>query len=132
MTRLVPESLAPYVGQLTISKRLLHPAFSPLSLCNEQTCRGDFQRAATIRWILPFGIFHGFLESRNDCRIHFSIGAPRVVSWDSPIVYAVCDGDLQGARNLFATGKASIWDYTIDGLPVFVVSWLWTENMNER
>ena len=122
VTRLVPKYLAPYIGQLSISKRLLHPTFSSWSLCNVQTCRGDFQQAATIRWVLPFRIFHGFLESRNDCCIHFSIGAPRVVRCDSPIMHAVWNGDSQGVRELFATGKASIWDYTINGYPVFVVS----------
>ena len=124
VTRLVPECLASYVGQLTISKRLLHPTFSPWSLCNVQTCRGDFRQAATVQWVLPFSILQGYLESRNDCCIHFSIGAPRVIPWDSPITIAVCEGDLQSVRDLFATGKASIWDYNMSGLPLLVVSGL--------
>ena len=121
VSRLIPSWLASYVGQLTISKRLLHPTFSPWSLCNVQTCRGDFHEATTVRWTLPFRTLQGFLESRSDCRIHVSIGAPRFVPWDSPILNAVCDGDLQGVRDLFATGKASIWDCTKGGLPVFRV-----------
>ena len=85
-------------------------------------CRGDLQRAMTVQWILPFSIFDGSLQSRKARRIHFSIGAPRVVPWDSPVIRAVLLGDLQGIRNLFATGQASIWDYMTDGLPVFWVS----------
>ena len=122
VSQLIPSWLASYVGQVCVSKRLLHPAFSPWSLCSVQTCRGDFQQAMTIRLTLPFRTLQGFLESRNDCCIHFSIGAPRVVPWDSPIAVAVSNGDLQSVRNLFATGKASIWDYIIDGLPLLVVS----------
>ena len=123
IARLIPHWLAPYIGQVSLSKRLLHPTFSPWSLCNVQTCRGDFQRAATIQWILPPGILHGFLEhTSKDRRIHFSIGAPRIITLNSPISDAVWNGDLQRVRDLFATGKASIWDYTVDGLPMFRVS----------
>ena len=118
ITKLFPTWLAPYIGQISLSKHLLRSR----PPCNVQTCRGDLQRVATVQWILPPGFLHGFLESGKNRRIHFSIGAPRVVSWDSPIVYAVLDGDLQGVRELFATGKASIWDYNMNGLPVFWVS----------
>ena len=127
VTRLVPECLASYVGQLTISKRLLHPTFSPWSLCNVQTCRGDFQRAATIQRIFPPGILHGFLKHNKDRRIHFSIGAPRIVTSNSPISDAVWNRDLQRVRDLFATGQASIWDYSMNGMPVFYVSGFRTE-----
>lgn len=122
VTRLVPNLLASVVGQVSVSKRLLRPTFSPWSLCNVQTCRGDIQRAATVRWVLPFRILHGFLESSKPCPIHFAVGAPRTVPRDSPIVNAITNGNLQAVRNLFATGKASVWDYDMNGLPLIAVS----------
>lgn len=119
---LFPACFASLIGQLSISKRLLHPAFSQWSLCNVQSCRGDFQSAMTIRWILPSGLLHGLLQSRRDRRIHFCISSPRIVLWDSPIIKAVWYGNLQGVRNLFATGQASIWDYTVNHVPIIQVS----------
>ena len=119
----LPGWLATSTGQVSISQRLLHPTFSSwLSLCNVQTCRGDLRRSISLRWNSPLGLLHGSLQYiARDRQINFSLGAPRTVSWDSPIVNAVYYEDLQGVRNLFATGKASIWDYTVDGLPVFRV-----------
>ena len=124
ISQLIPGWLAPYTGQVSISKRLLHPTFSSrLSLCNVQTCRGDLRRSMSLRWNSPLGLLHGSLQYiARDRQINFSLGAPRTVSWDSPIVNAVCYGDLQGVRELFATGKASIWDYNMNSTPVFLVS----------
>ena len=124
ISRLIPGWLAPYTGQVSISKRLLHPTFlSRLSLCDVQTCRGDLRRSMSLRWNSPLGLLHGSLQYiARDRQINFSLGAPRTVSWGSPILNTIFDGDLQGVRDLFATGKASIWDYTINGSPVFWVS----------
>ena len=120
--RLIPTWLAYYIGQISISKRLLRPPWSSWSLCDEQTCRGDLQRALIVQWVLPTGFLHGSFQSSKDRRIHFLIGAPRVVRWDSPIFNALQVGDLKGVRYLFATGQASIWDYSMNGMPVFYVS----------
>ena len=121
VVQLIPDWLEPYVGQVAVSRRLLHPAFSSWSLCNEQTCRGDLRNAMTLQW--KSWLLHGYLQYvSKDRRIHFSIGAPRVISWGSPIIKAIFRGDLQSVRSLFATGQASIWDHAASGVSVFRVS----------
>ena len=123
MIKLIPGRLTYYIGQVSISKRLLHPTFSPWSLCNVSTCRGDLHRAITLQWDSPLRLLNGLLQYSKDSRIHFSLGAPRVVPYNSPLFIAIWRGDFHTIRDLFATGRASIWDYDINGLPVFCVSW---------
>ena len=122
VVRLFPTWLTPYIGQVTISKRLLTPPWSAWSCCNVATCRGDIRRAMSVQWFLPSMFLHAFLQSTKDRRIHFSIGAPRTVAYGSPLLKAVYDGNVRGVRELFATGQASIWDYDVDGTPTFWVS----------
>ena len=122
MVKLVSGWLAYYIGQVSISKRFLHPTFSPWSLCNVSTCRGDLHRAITLQWDSPLRLLNGLLQYSKDRRIHFSLGAPRVVPYNSPLFNAVWSGNYHTIRDLFATGQASIWDYDIHGLPVFSVS----------
>ena len=117
--RLFPTWLASYTGQISISKCLLHS--SPP--CNVQTCRGDARRASTVQWVLPAGFLQGCLQSsKHPGRIHFLIGAPRIVPFDAPISDAIWNGDFEYLRDLFAKRQASIWDYSVDGMPVFWVS----------
>ena len=125
VTSLIPRWLAFYIGQVYISKRLLTPAFSPWSRCNVQTCRGDLQRAITIRWILPPGLLSGCLQSSKTQPIHIFIGAPRIIPFDSLIFEAIRSRNIRSVRELFATGQASIWDHDFDGAPIFMVSLCW-------
>ena len=75
-----------------------------------------------LQWNSPLELLHGCLQYvSQDRRIHFSLGAPRVVALESDIFDAVHEGNFEGVRELFAAGQASIWDYTVNGLPVFQV-----------
>ena len=130
--QLVPVWLAPYIGQLSVSRRLLYPFWSSSNLCNVQTCRGDLQRAVTVQWSLPFGLLNirGSLQYFQGSQIQLSISAPRTVPFGSPIINAVWHGDARAVHDLFAAGKASIWDHSFDGLSVFWVSRLLSEFVN--
>ncbi|KAI0799645.1 ankyrin repeat-containing domain protein [Irpex lacteus] len=119
VTSLLPRCLTTYFGQIFISKRLLHPTFSSWSRCNLATCRGDFLEPCKICFVLPPGYLYGCLRSSPNSHIHFYIGAPRVVSWDSDILRAVWFSDVQEVRGLFTKHQASIWDFDPDGDSVF-------------
>ena len=123
--RLLPVWLAFYTGQISVSKHLLR---SPLP-CNVQTCRRDAKRAYTVQWILPAGFLQGCLQSsKHSGRIHFLMGAPRIVPFNAPIYYAILDGNFECVRDLFATGQASIWDYSVVDLPIFWVSQIFSRS----
>ena len=120
---LIPLFLTPYVGQFFVSKRLLHPTFSPWSRCNSQTCRGDLRGEMSVVWLLPPVALHGALESPRRRRVSFSICAPRTIPYASAVVEAIDNSDLESIRCLFLTKQASIWDTFNHGQPIFYVSW---------
>lgn len=122
LSPLIPQSLTPYVGQLFISKQLLHPAFTPWNCCNVVTCRGTYLKPAKVAYTLPqWSLFYGSFQSSSNQRIHFSINAYRAVSYSSPIMRAIQKGDVHGVCDLFAKHQASIWDVDIDGVSILRV-----------
>ena len=132
VVKVIPSWLASYIGQVSVSKRLFHPTFSPWSLCNVSTCRGDLHRAIILQWDSPLRFLNGLLQYSKDRRIHFSIGARRIVPYNSPLFKAVWSGDYHTIRDLFATGQASIWDYDINGVPLFSVSWFLSQSCRSQ
>lgn len=125
VSAVIPRRLAPYIGQVYVSKQLLDlVTYRPLMRCNIPTCRGDFLKPATVSWFLPAWFLHGQLRSSSNNRIHFSINAPRTVAYSSPIIQVIWGADIQGLRGLFALQKASIWDVDIRGHSV-----LWVSNL---
>ncbi len=134
---LLPPAFTPYIGQIYIPKRLLHAPWSSWSLCNVQTCRGDWQKAMSIVWLLPpTGLLLGLLSIvvnfalpfplpgvLEDPRINISIvGTRRAIHWSAPIWDAIRRADLDCVRTLLAMRKASVWDTDLEGWPVFAVS----------
>lgn len=124
LSSLIPEQLAPYVGQLFISKQLLYPAFTPWNYSNIATCRGTFLKPAKVSWMLPwvFQFFYGSFQTSSNTRIHFSINAYRTISLHSPVIQAIASADVRGIRELFASQQASIWDVDVRGVSILWVS----------
>ena len=120
---LIPSWLVWYIGQVFISRQLLqvHSAWISWSRCNVQTCRGDFLRTMTILWLLPRGLFWGCMQCPTTFRVNICIGAVRTITWDSPVFVSCREGDVRGVKELFAAGKASIWDATVNGHSLFYV-----------
>ncbi|KAI0825996.1 hypothetical protein BC629DRAFT_1586856 [Irpex lacteus] len=133
MQSLIPGQLASYIGQISVSKRLLRAPWATCSVCNVQTCRGDVRRAMTINWILPPSFLSGYLQSSRHRRIQVSTGAPRTIPWNAPILDTVWDADIQRVRSLFALGQASIWDHDPVGSPVLWSACdYWTSEPSEK
>ncbi|KAI0799649.1 hypothetical protein BC629DRAFT_1497477 [Irpex lacteus] len=120
LSPLIPQSLAPYVGQLFISKQLLHPAFTPWNCCNVVTCRGTYLKPAKVAYTFPqWSLLHGSFQTSSFETIHLSLNAYRTVPYSSPILEAIFDADVHGVRDLFAKQQASIWDVDINGDSIF-------------
>ncbi len=123
LSPLIPESLTPYVGQLFISKQLLHPAFTPWNRCNVETCRGTYLEPAKVAYTLPpWSLFYGSFQTSSFETIHLSLNAYRTVIFSSPICQAIRMGDVHGVRDLFAKQQASIWDVDVRGTSILRVS----------
>lgn len=121
--RLIPNLLAPYVGQVHISKRLLSPPWSSWSRCNIQACRGDWFGESSIQWVLPSGFVPVNLQfSSPSLPFCFSIGTPRIIPYSAPIWGLLRQGDVEGVRELFARKQASVWDADENNETLLMVS----------
>ena len=120
---IIPAWIAWAVGKIFISKRLLYPPWSSWSRCNFQTCRGDFLRTVAILWLLPRVPFLGYFRFSTYFKFPLTVcvGAVRTIPWDSPLLLLAKTGDVQGIRELFTRGQASIWDTTVNGHSLFYV-----------
>ncbi|KAI0090454.1 hypothetical protein BDY19DRAFT_773051 [Irpex rosettiformis] len=126
-SHLISSTLTHYLGQILLSKRLLHTLWSSRSLCNVQTCRGDLQQPLQIIWLLPRGFLHVHAYLQTTILMNYPIKLSvvcmrRSISWSAPIWDAITRADLDGVRTFLSTGKTSVWDANPEGWTVFAVS----------
>lgn len=107
----VPSILASLIGQINVSKRLLHTLRLSSWECNTQTCRRDKTVSDTVHWCLPFALFHSDWSMHvNLPSLSISIFAPRTIPPNAEAWKYIYTADLVGLRALFTARKASIYD----------------------
>lgn len=121
-TQIVPRRLVPYLGDIRVSRRLLHSLGLLPWECNVQTCRRDRTRAAEIKWHLPFSSSVGsigFLPIQLP--IFLSVYTARSVPSDAKVWEMIDCADLDGLRALFRRREASVYDVNENGASILLV-----------
>lgn len=115
--QIVPGSLIPYIGPLTVSKGLLQGFELSCLGCDVQTCQQCKTSASGIlTWHPPewLGFFDVDIQLRGK-RLYVSSHAPRLVPLNAKVWSLIEFADVDGLRALFDTGQASVYDVDVGG-----------------
>lgn len=125
MAAIIPRLLAPFIGQVNVSKRILH-AFGILSWdCNMQTCRRDLMAPNAIKWYLPeWWPYFDLLIQSSRLPFYFAIQAPRLVPMNARIWGIIGRSDIDGLHALFEAREASVYDVNDNGTTLLYVSYI--------
>lgn len=116
---IVPRSLVPYLGQVTVSKRILHAIGASPWECNVQTCRRDRKTSHRLAWVARWWFVTISISSSS---FTMSLHPPRYIPDHAPVWGMLNRGDVDALQALFAAGKASVYDVGEDGQTLFYVS----------
>ena len=118
-----PRNLSTYMGDAFLGMQSLPWLFSSFVQCDEQTCRRSQQLSADFRYRLPSWFILAFASFSMSFALRFIplqifLSTRNVIPYDSPILVCIQEGDLDRAKNLFFSGKASLNDVDPYGLGV--------------
>ncbi|KAI0690951.1 hypothetical protein BC835DRAFT_153284 [Cytidiella melzeri] len=121
-TQVVPSYVTLLVGHVYVPKR--RP-------CDVQTCRQDQTVPSQAIWYLPSWMFK--VEAQVFSPFYLSIHTARFVRNDAPIWQLIIRADIDGLRELFLSGEASVHDVNEDGRTVLYYArdaWLRSRKSN--
>ncbi len=118
-----PRNLSAYMGDAFLGMQNLPWLFSSFVQCDEQTCRRSQQLSADFRYRLPSWFISAYASFSMSFALRFIplqifLSTRNVIPYDSPILVCIQEGDLDSAKNLFFSGKASLNDVDPYGLGV--------------
>lgn len=124
-TQVVTNWLAPYIGRVDVSQRLLQDIWLSSHSCDVQTCHRDRTSEAAVKWWMPWWMPAVNLRMQfqsSSFPLLISIHAPRVIPDGAEVWGLIWDEDLTGLQELFEARAASIYDVAEDGVTLLFVS----------
>lgn len=127
MAQVVANWLVPYIGRVSISKRLLQDFWLSVCDCDVQMCRRDRISEVAVKWWLPWWLpaVHVRIQFQSTSfPLVVSIHAPRFIPCDADVWQVIFTEDLVGLQGLFEARAASIYDVSEGGATLLWVSCL--------
>ena len=116
-----PRRLSTFMGDAFLGMSNLPWMLSSFAQCNEQTCRRSQQISADFRYRLPSWFLSAYASFSMNFAVRFIplqifLSTRNVIPYDSPILVCIQEGDLNTAKNLLFSGRASLNDVDPYGL----------------